>query len=264
MMVRIDVLAGLGAMTGWGVADYTGALLSRRTQLRGFVWTTLLATVLVLVWGLISQASIVVPAGGLVRIGGVQMLSMAGSVSFYRALGVGKVSYVTPLSSGWAVISVLTAMFVYDEAPTVGQLLGGLLIIVGVITSSLNWRTLLKEFRFVASDPSTPLVILAIFSWGLAYAHYGPLSEAYGWFAMNWWSWLINSVILLLAVLVIAATACYTIAVERGLTAVAAPVASMYLLVAVALANVFLRERLSRPQVAGGALAMLGLLGMTR
>ncbi|MGH2398944.1 MAG: EamA family transporter [bacterium] len=288
MMVRIDVLAGLGAMTSWGAGDYTGALLSRRTQLRGFVWSTLIATLIVLMWGMFSSGSIFVPVEGVVRIGGVQLLSMTGSVSFYRALGVGKVSFVTPLSSGWAIISVLTAMLVYDEAPTTSQLLGGVLIVVGVITSSLSWRTLLKEFRFVASDPSTPWVILAIVFWGLAYAHYGPLSETYGWFALNWWSWLINSIIVLVAILVIrrpfmiatsdrrawmqatlvaafsvGANACYTIGVERGLTAVAAPVASMYPLVAIALAGIFLRERLSRTQMAGGGLALIGLLGMT-
>jgi len=287
-MARIDILAGLGAMSGWGLADYTSALLSRRIQLRGFVWITWLGTLLVIVGGVISQTSIVIPLEGRVRIGVVQLLSMVGSVAFYRGLGVGKVSYVTPLSSGWAVISVLTAMLVYGEAPTLGQLLGGLLIVVGVITSSLSWRTLFKEFRFVTSDPSTPWVLVAIFSWGLANAYYGPLSEAHGWFAVTWWSWLFSSVIVLIAVLVsrrpfmidlkdvlgwtqawvvaafsVAATAFYTMAVERGLTAVAAPVASMYPLVAVALASVFLRERLSRPQLAGGALAMLGLLGMT-
>lgn len=287
-MARIDILAGLGAMSGWGVSDYAGALLSRRIQLRGFVWTTFLATLLILAWGLISKASIVIPTGGLLRIGGVQLVSITGSASFYWALGVGKVSYVTPLSSGWAVVSVLTAMLVYGEAPTLGQLLGGLLIIVGVISASLSWGALLREFRFVASDPSTPWVLVAILAWGLANANYGPLSQTYGWFATNWWAWLINSVIVLLALLVsrrpfmidrtdvrawaqawlvaafsVAATACYTIAVERGLTAVAAPVASMYPLVAVALASVLLRERLSRPQLAGGALAMLGLVRMT-
>lgn len=274
-------------MVGWGLTDYVSALLSRRIQFRGFIWTTWLSMALILTWGLISRASIVVPPEGILRIAAVQLVSIIGSISFYRALGVGKVSFVAPLSSGWAVVSVLTAMLVYGEAPTTAQLLGGLLIVVGVISASLSWGVLLREFRLVASDPSTLWVAAAILFWGLANANYGPLSEAYGWFPMNWWAWVINSGLVMVALIArrrpvmigradsrawsqaalaaafsVVATASYTIGVEQGLTAVAAPVASMYPLVAVALAGVFLRERLSRPQLAGGALAMLGLIGM--
>jgi drug/metabolite transporter (DMT)-like permease len=132
----VAVALGIGAALSWGLADFLGGIRARRLTL---------ATVL-----LVSQLTGVVAIALVVAVGGVEVpalsdiapalaagaCQLAGIAALYRALAIGTMSVISPISaSGAAIIPVIVGIAI-GERPESVQVVGMVAAFAGVILAT--------------------------------------------------------------------------------------------------------------------------------
>ncbi len=286
----MGIAFGLGAALSWGVADYFAAMASRQIgALRvvlGFHLVALaLLGVLVLATGeLRSVTWSQVPF--FVAIGAIGWLSY---LSFYAALAIGPISVVSPIVSGYAVVTVLLAVVVSGERLDSAAIAAVVVTFAGVFLSSTDLRQLrgAAHRRHAARGVLLAIVTMALiggFVFGVAERH-----QTLGWLApiflargfatlfvfahsarmgLRWptWSPRLAGTVALLGVVDTGGYVCFNVGAAHAATAIVAAASSPYALVPVAAGMLLLHERPSRTQRAGVLLVIAGLvlLGLTR
>jgi drug/metabolite transporter (DMT)-like permease len=270
------VLLALCASMSWGVADFGAGIASRR-----------LAVPLVLVGtqaaGLLFAATVVLvtgqdpPSAGQVAWAGLSGgVGALGLFAFYRALTVGAMGIVGAISACAAVVP-LTYGLARGERPSAPQLAGVALAVVGVVGASIESH---PETRARRIGAGVGFSLLAALGFGCSLI---ALSKA----AAGGWAWAplaMRSVSLPLGVLAVlfvrpaltgfrgnalllagvgigdtAANMFIGLAFTRGLVSVVSVLGSLYPVVLVAMARVFLHERIARHQLGGVAIALSGV-----
>ncbi len=272
----IAILLALAASVSWGVADFGAGIASRRLPVPLVIAATQvvgLAFVAVVV-AIVRPAP---PSWGQFAWGALTgVIGLFGLSAFYRALEVGAMGIIGPLSATAALVPLAYGL-ARGERPSAFQLAGVGLAIVGVIAASIERHGNVDGRRIGAG---VGLALLAALGFGCALI---ALSKAAAGGAL--WAPLsmrivgaplIVAVALLLRVptrglrvswrLLAAVGLCDTaanmlfgLAVERGLLSVVSVLASLYPVVLVALARFLLHERIARHQLAGVALALGGV-----
>ena len=180
-MVLKSVLFGLLAGSGWGVADFAAAVVSRKIGV--------LSTVFGLHLVAVAVASLYLPfAGGMDEISldrwgllvGLGMLGLIIYLGWYRALQLGPVALIGPIHTGYAVVTVLLAVIILGERLSVGQTLGTVAAICGIIFASVNPRGLRSGEGLISQG--VLLGIASTFGFGLFEFSIGVLSREIGWF----------------------------------------------------------------------------------
>jgi drug/metabolite transporter (DMT)-like permease len=133
----LAVALALAASVSWGSADFLGGLTTRRATL----WAVVVGSQAV---GLAGAALVVVLAGrpwiGFAGLWPVLLGGLAGSVAvvtFYRALAIGTMSVVAPISATSALIPFVWGL-AGGERPTGLQLAGVALAVAGVLLASVE------------------------------------------------------------------------------------------------------------------------------
>src|SRR3954453_3314509 len=267
---------GLAASLSWGVADFFGGIQARRmavvavvlgSQLAGLV----LAAVVVAIRGEAPPGGDFVIYAALSSIGGI-----IGLTAFYKALSIGAMGVVAPLSSTAAVIPVVVGVATGDR-PSALQAAGVAVAIGGVILAS---REVPEEAK------GSPAV-----SRGVGFALVSAVGFGCFFLAMDkasdgdvLWAVCVNRtvsvsllglallltrpqlglraadmrVLALVGVLAMLANGFFALAATKGLVSVVAVLASLYPVITVVLARVVLKERLRTSQRVGAALALTG------
>lgn len=271
----LAVALSLAAAACWGVADFGGGLFSRRHAVP--------AVLLVIeTGGLISAVVLVaafahgLPDGKTV---GLSLLAgtagMAGLGLFYRALAIGEMSVIAPISSTGAVVPVVFGLLTGDTLTTViatglaiafvgvvlagqesthgegaGKRVAGLphalgaaagfgaffVLYKGATDHSTVWPVLLIRL------PAVPIVGALVYQRGLALPRGRDLHR-----------------LLALGQVDAVSGGFYAMAVTRGALSVVAVVGSLYPVITVLLARVVLGERLRRVQLVGVVAAFTGV-----
>lgn len=261
----------------WGLADFAAGLKSRRIGV---------LTVLAWVEGsglLIVLAAIVITGEPLPDARTALYAVVAGAAgvgalgAFYRALSVGTMSIVAPISATGVLLPVIVGLATGDSL-TVVIGAGIVVTIAGVLLASREEVSELENggpnrqavllalvtavgfglyftFADVAADGSVlwllaagrivalPLVIT------LAARHRQPLVPA----RTDCWQ------LLLIGAADLAATSLYALATTRGALSIVSVIGALYPVITVLLARAVLKERLSRAQAAGVVLAFTGI-----
>ena len=286
----MGIAFGLGAALSWGVADYFAALASRQIgALRVVLGFHLVALVLL--------GALVLATGKLgvltwsqvpffVAIGAIGWLSY---LAFYAALAIGPISVVSPIVSGYAVVTVLLAVVISGERLDSAATVAIVVTFAGVFLSSTDLRQLrgVAHERHAARGVLLAIVTMALiggFVFGVAERHH-----ALGWLApiflargfatlfvlghgvrqgLRWprWSPKLAGTVALLGVVDTGGYVCFNVGAEHAATAIVAAASSPYALVPIAAGVLLLHERPSRTQRAGVLLVIGGLvlLGLTR
>jgi drug/metabolite transporter (DMT)-like permease len=133
----LAVALALAASVSWGSADFLGGLTTRRATL----WAVVVGSQAV---GLAGAALVVVLAGrpwiGFAGLWPALLGGLAGSVAvvtFYRALAIGTMSVVAPISATSALIPFVWGL-AGGERPTGLQLAGVALAVAGVLLASVE------------------------------------------------------------------------------------------------------------------------------
>jgi drug/metabolite transporter (DMT)-like permease len=267
----------LGSSLCWGVADFIGGVQSRKSPLLGVV---LVSQAVGLVGLLVWVAARGQPPPDLVRLLPAAGAGLGGVVAlacFYRALAIGTMSIVAPISATGVVVPVVVGL-ASGERPAALQVVGIATAVVGVVLASRE-----GSGRPAAAAAVRRSILLALcaavgfgtfmvglragaradVSWALLAARLsavvavGALAWARGLAAVS-----VRAGFMPLAImgcLDLTANALYAVASRHGALSIVAVVASLYPLATVLLARVVLGERVRRVQEAGIVAALTGV-----
>jgi drug/metabolite transporter (DMT)-like permease len=278
----MTALFALATSLLWGLADFGGGLLTRRTPALTVVVVSQSIAVVVL-------GALVVATGGWSEAGPQLWFAVAAGLvgpvamlAFYKALALGPMGVVSPLGSIGVAVPVGAGLML-GERPGLLQLAGILVAVAGVcLAGGPQFRgapvqrqaialTLVAAFGFGAvmaliAEASTTLtgLFLALFvqrvtnvaAGGLALfvsvRRGGPALPADGF------PWRTLPALAFVGLADVAANGTYSIAAQHGPVTVAAVLASLYPVVTAVAARGVLRERLRAVQAAGAGLALVG------
>jgi len=280
----MTALLALATSVLWGLADFGGGVLTRRTPALTVVVVSQSIAVAVLgvivaatgAWSEASPHLWFAVAAGLV--GPVAMLA------FYKALAMGPMGVVSPLGSLGVAVPV-TVGLVLGERPGLPQLAGVLVAVAGVVLAGgpqlrgapVQRRavvlTLVAAMGFGAvmaliAEASTTLtgLFLALFVQRATNVAAGGaalwLSVRRGAPALPEQGLPLTTLpaLAFVGLADVAANGTYSIAAQHGPVTVAAVLASLYPVVTALAARGFLSERLRAVQAAGAGLALVGTL----
>jgi drug/metabolite transporter (DMT)-like permease len=270
------VLLALSASFAWGFADFGAGAAARRLPV--FVVAAISQTA-----GLVGAAIVVLataPATPSRRqfawAAFAGLIGVIGLSFFYRALALGTMGIVGPITATAAIIPVADGLG-RGERPSTLQGLGVGLAVIGVIAASLEPATEGSRRRI---GVGVGFALAAAFSFG--WALIGLSRAAPGGVAWATLTMRLAAVpvvvllalalqrrapaspggwLLLIAVGVtdVGATLLYGAATTRGLLSVVAVLSSLYPIVIVVLARLLLSERIAQSQLAGVAVALAGV-----
>lgn len=272
------IFGGIGSAIGWGGADFFAIHNSKqltpvRTAFLSQTWNMSLAVLLVIITG----AGFAGPSWAILAAFGLSALFGLALMCFYSSLVAGPISVVSPLGNSYPLITVLISVGILREQPTHVQLLGILLIICGVIAASVSKDAEGKVER----GRGIVLAGMAALLWGVAFSLNGPVISSLGWVRYTFYQSLALSiflgiiclasrsgrifdgltsrVILIMSLFQFAGTLAFNIGRTHSLAAIITPISSLLVLVTIALAMIFLKERPSKLQLAGSVIVVAGL-----
>jgi drug/metabolite transporter (DMT)-like permease len=270
------ILLALSASLAWGFADFGAGASTRR--LPAFVVASVSQ-----VSGLVLVAVVVLASGAAAPTGGqfawalgAGVVGMVGLSAFYRAMAVGSMGVIGPITATAAVVPLGYGLARGDR-PSGLQAAGVALAVAGVIAASVEPRDAAGGRRVGAG---IGLALVAAASFGFALIGIDKAAEGGAAWATLGMRVAGAPIVLALALLLTprapgssrawlvlvgvgvldtGATLLYAIATTKGLLSVVSVLSSLYPIVIVVLARVLLSERVARTQLAGVAVALAGV-----
>ena len=270
------VLLALAASLTWGFADFGAGVGARRLPIVVVAAVSQAAGLAVAGVAVIALRESPPTAGQFAWAAFAGAIGVVGIGVFYRALAVGAMGIVGPITATAAIVPVVYGL-ARGERPSALQGAGVALAVVGVVAASLE-RTPHRPGRQFGAGVGLALAAALCFGWalvGLSRAASGGTA----WSVMTMRAVAVPIVVvallaskprlqtssrafgLLLGVGIgdTCATLLYAAATTRGLLSVVSVAASLYPIVIVVLARALLAERVARAQLAGVALALAGV-----
>jgi drug/metabolite transporter (DMT)-like permease len=274
----MSILYGLSAAFFFGVADFFATKSARRVG----VLRTLLAVQL---FGLVAMTAVILvkresPSGSSaawIEMTLISVVSFVGVLFLYRAFAIGTLSLVSPIASGFAVVTAGLALASGERPPGLA-LVGALLLIAGVTVVT---RSGSQGGATIAGVPDAigATVCFGVYFWAL-----GELTPELG----VYWPVIVTRIVELVlalglmlvqpppsipttelkgalpyffaaAVLDTAALLAFNLGVDSAYTTTTTALTSLYSAVTVLLAWSLLRERLARAQWAGVGVVLAGV-----
>ena len=275
----MSALLALFSSLLWGTSDFLGGTASRRIPVSGVLGTAQLVALLGLVPLALLTGELDTERGYLLPAVAAGLVGLVALAAFFRALSVGTMGVVAPIAALGVVIPVGVGL-VQGESPTVWQLAGLVVAIVGVVLASG------PELSGGAAKAPLLLAALAAVGFGAVIALIAAGSRGPGGSVLMTLLTMRLTAVLVLTVLLVAraprrgweigvrrpdlpllaaigvgdvvANASFAVAAQTGLVSVTAALASLYPVVTALLAYRFHAERLRPVQVVGVAAAILG------
>ena len=271
------ILYSLCAAASWGLADFMGGLKSRRLGvLPVLLWVegSGLAIVLVAIaatgTGLPDGRAVV--ASVVAGVAGLTALAL-----FYRALSIGTMSIVAPISATGVVLPVIVGLATGDTLTAVVAV-GLAVTVAGVLLASRE-----EAHEIETKGPNRPAALLALGA-ALGFGLYFTFADVAADGSVLWLLAIGRLVMLPLMALIawrqgasllppptdrwqlfligtadLAATALYGVATTRGALSIVAVIGSLYPVATILLARALLSERLTKGQLAGVLAALAGV-----
>jgi drug/metabolite transporter (DMT)-like permease len=270
----LAIALALASSITWGVADFSGGMLTRRLPLAAVTVCSEAAGLVALLIVLGFSRRFDLHSAWLGAIGGLG--GGVGLACFYAALARGTMSIVSPITACSAVVPVGLALGA-GERPSTLALAGSGVALGGAVIASFEERSSAERGR---SD-AVLLAVAAALAIGifiyflgrgaqdgsalstLVGARIGALTVLLTW-ALATKSSLrpgvrLAPVVALVGLADVSANALFAFASQHGLIAVVSVLGSLFPVVTVLLAHVVLRERISGIQQLGVAVALVGV-----
>ena len=272
----LAVALALAASSCWGVADFLGGLTSRRVPVP-VVLCVVQGAGLVLVLVVIAATGEPLPGTR------AAVLSVAAGIAgvialgcFYRALAIGTMSIVAPISATGVALPVIVGVATGDRVSTIVAV-GLAVTVCGVILASRERHE--DDERAAAGALSVALALAAAIGFGL----YFVMSDSAADDSVPWLLVLSRilpvpalailarsramalpqrrpaAILVLAGTLDCSATGLYALANTKGALSIVGVVGSLYPVMTVILARVVLGERIRRVQQVGVAAALAGV-----
>lgn len=272
------IALAFASSVSWGVADFIGGLKSRALPVLNVLLISQ-ATGLVLIAVLVAIRGEGEPGGDFAVFAALSAVAgITGLAAFYRALAIGNMGVVAPISACAGVVPVVVGIATGDR-PSAIQATGLALALVGVVLASREEVVGEAERRGTARG--TGLALISALGFGAFFLAMDRASDG-----DVPWAMLVNRItgvtILVLAVIAlrpafragrrdlpvligigtldVGANAMFGVAATKDLVSVVSVLGSLYPLTTIGLAAVVLHERPHRLAQVGVAIALLGVV----
>ena len=278
----LAALLALGSSLSWGLSDFLGGFQSRRHPLLAVMVVSQGFALVLLVVAVAAGAATEHDTAATLWAAGSGLIGVIALTSFYRALAIGTMSIVAPLSATGAAVPVLVGL-ASGERPAAIQVVGIVLAMVGVMLAGREAGEPDAEARRTARA-SVALALLAALGFGTFFVGIDQAEQS----ADVAWVLLAargpETLLLLVAFALsrsrlpsdattytalaavgffdLLANLLFVLATGRGLLSVVGVLGALYPAVTVLLARGVLGERLTRTQDAGVLVTLVGVLAM--
>lgn len=277
----LAVALALGSSLAWGVSDFLGGVKSRTFPL--FLVLLISQGAALIVLGVIVTALGEPPPGGdfLLFAALAGIAETIGVAALYRGLAVGVMSIVAPVAAAAPVVPLVVGVAL-GELPGAVQGAGIALAVVGIVITAC--RSDSGDEREQAVGASVLFGALCALGFGSFYVAMDAASEG----EIQWALLFARAtsvaafvvviaatrprpvprsrdipVIAVIGILIIAADAMYATASTKGVLGVVAALSTLYPIVTIALARIYLSEEVERRQQLGIALALGGVVAIS-
>ena len=277
------MIFGLGAALGWGFADYGGAVAGRRI---GSGSTAIVAQGLsAIVMSVVFFASghsphELAPIVWWMLLNGI--VSAAAYSAHYRALQLGPLVVVSPVTATYAIVGVALAMIVLDERPGPVALVGAAVTVIGVMLASTDLKKLRAGTHGV--PPGLPWAVAAALMFGVGGFVLGWASKQVGWVPALWASRTVQFFFFAVLATIrpgdlrkvgrnagtraaaaagmadLFGVAMFAAGAEAGFISIVLVASAVFPLIAVLLSVIYLHERPVPNQIVGAAVVVTGLV----
>ena len=279
-----SILAGMGGMFGWGLYDYFGGLFSKRignfktffwSQLAGLVFATLLTVAFAINLNIPTRIVILIPIASI--------FYAVAYLLFFKGFELGNVSIISATMNLWAVFTMFFAFIFLGQRLSTFQFLGVLMIIAGVALVSLKWSDIKDQnIKLLSGIKET---ILAALLFGIFWNLSEIISEKIGWVSTTLFVKIgivlfmllfslkadrelriakttpkIQMMILFAGVLEAAAVASVNWGLTIGDVILVTPISSALSIVTIAMAVIFLKEKITKLQGIGMTMVITGIV----
>jgi len=271
-------------MFGWGIYDFLGGVFSKQIgSFKSLFWSQLAGLISVFLLALIFTISVNVSILVIILSATAAIIYAAGYLFFFKGFEIGNVSIVATTMNLWAVFTMLFAFIFMGQRLSTVQTVGVLMIISGATLASLNWSDIRNQ-RFKLSA-GVREAILGAFFFGVFWNISEIVSEQIGWLSTTLFvkfgiilsllvfSFLVKReismskataqtkyMVVLMGIIEAGAVALVNYGLTIGDAILITPIASALSLVTITLAIIFLKDKVTRLQGFGIAMAIAGII----
>jgi transporter family protein len=282
--IILSILLGIGGMFGWGIYDFLGAVYSKNIgSFKSLFWSQSAGAGSILLLGIIFGTGTNIPVLGFMLLPIAAILYSSGYLLFFKGFEKGNVSIIAAIMNLWAVFTMLFAFIFMGQRLTATQTAGVFMIISGATLASIDWNDIRNRGLQLSSGVKE--TILGAFFFGIFWNVSEIISEEIGWllttllvkfgiilfllifsFAVKQEVVIRNIptktkyVILLMGMIETGAVALVNYGLTIGDAILITPIASALSIVTIALAVIFLKDKVSRLQGLGIAAAIAGIV----
>ena len=279
-----SILAGLGGMFGWGLYDFFGGLFSKSIgNFKTFFWSQLAGLVFVALLGVAFAVNLNIPLRIVILVPVASILYAVAYLLFFKGFELGNVSIISATMNLWAVFTMLFAFIILDQRLSIFQFAGVLMILAGVALVSLKWGDIKNQDNKLLSGVKETFVAALLF--GIFWIFSEVISENIGWASttlvvklgivlfMLLFSLLakrelrvsqtnpkIMATILFAGVIEAAAVAVVNWGLTIGDSILVTPISSALSIVTIAMAVIFLKEKITAIQGIGMVIVITGIV----
>ena len=279
-----SILAGLGGMFGWGLYDFIGGFFSKRIgNFKTFFWSQLAGSVFATLLAFVLAINLNIPPWIVITILVASIFYAAAYLLFFKGFELGNVSIISATMNLWAVFTMLFAFIFLGQRLSNFQFLGVMMILVGVALVSLKIGDIKERNIKLLSGVKETFIAALLFGifWNLSEI----VSERIGWLSTTLFvkigvvlflllfSLLVNRelnltettpktkiIILLAGVLEAAAVASVNWGLTIGDVILVTPISSALSIVTIAMAVIFLKEKITKLQGIGMITVISGII----
>jgi drug/metabolite transporter (DMT)-like permease len=280
----LSILLGIGGMFGWGIYDFLGGVFSKQVgSFKSLFWSQLAGLASILLLAFVFKTEVHVSFLAIILSPVAAIVYSAGYLFFFKGFEKGNVSIIAATMNLWAVFTMLFAFIFMEQRLTTTQTIGVIMIISGATLAAIDWSNITKQ-RFQLSS-GVKEAILGAFFFGIFWNISEVISEEIGWllttllvkfgivifllvfsFAVKQEIGVAHSstktkyAILFMGMIEASAVALVNYGLTIGDAILITPIASALSIVTIALAVIFLKDKVSKLQGLGIITAIFGIV----
>ncbi len=271
-------------MFGWGIYDFLGGVFAKQIgSFKTYFWSQFAGLVSVFLLALISKTSVIISSPVIILTAIAASIYAAGYLFFFKGLEIGNVSIVAATMNLWAVFTILIAFIFMGQRLSLIQTVGVLMIISGATLASLNWTDIRNQgFRLSLGIKEA---VIGAFFFGIFWNIDEVISREIGWLLTTLFvkfgiilfllifSFLVKResnlskasaqtkyMLVLMGIIEVGAVAMINFGLTIGHAILITPIASALSIVTIALAIIFLKEKIIKLQGLGIVMAVAGII----
>jgi drug/metabolite transporter (DMT)-like permease len=277
------IIFALIALVGWGVGDVLAGVVSRK--IGGFstaFWLDLFGFALASFYApfAIGHLQNLTITTGLLLVALV-VLGLVPTISLFEGLRLGNASLVGTIVSTFAAVSVILAIVFLGDSISFYQTIAILVIFLGLIMSSIDFKTV--RIKQLFTDKGVPYGLVSMVLYGVYFTFIRIPVREIGWFWPAYLSFSVFPITYLFmkfrkiklqsfkgtgvlkfsiwqAALSVAALFAFNLAVSNGQTAIVTPIAGSYPVLFAVLAYFIFKDRLKKQQIFGILTTLVGIV----